>query len=1067
MSDNFGNRQNRVLSAAGRNLDNIVFQTRTPPLTSEWNLINQIGNEKIEKLAGAMLASGWMSSGNISCSETYAAGSFKLLSDKNNVAMVNGWPLLVQGSDSVDDDNTIILNEAVDQKYDFVFLEVWRKLIGEGDSVYPYGNVRNEPFADNELVWDGVGSETTKRVQIQFRIRTESVFSSVDNPGSGIFEDFDIHPVAGRDNGPDSFRKYSSGDVPGLYLAGDGSENSKQSLGTVDGYSYAIPMFLVYRRKKSDSEFSFDRMNSTLIDKNAAVSGARSDRPDGKLSDVVYEDDIVDLRHRVVASASELGPVAQKTLSSIISGTLSTAIKYGRGLSGQNSSICSGGSTLLKVEKLGGAPDNVPSLGGGSDGSGFKRRAFCNAGVVHANNVVEIPRSTPTWEDGQHIDTSSLFDENLGEVLSVDGFYSPDLGVEASEVVFTGMEVQIGASNLVGTAARLFMQFTYRYFPSGKGLKDVPQTFLEVNKGGLPIATKDHDILLRYNNSGDLLEFGDNPNGGDTNSADFVKYQGSNYTESHRFGHEVVLHRTSNEFRIVSLGLSSGKLNGYHILGIKSVQLASDPSVYLMFTAIRNVNTSGGYEVLGYEIELTDTSGYDLKDEDVIITCIHGNKPLESSMADYNPMDSVKFFDLTDQGRGVFDTVEMMEVIAEEVGSTGEYIIDTGDKPIISLGTYVRKDPGVEYTEARPFAYRIDESGVALALTGFEGRKLPVLSASEYSVDLFPTRIRVGAASGLGKIRVPVLVNSYVDSQEDPYYIYYYTRAYQGMLKPTQGNMRGKILCEGPAVVTSLGSGDIKELVYNTGEVSLDQGSRVVTGEDSSSGTPEWTMFAQSGDYFKVDGSHKLYRIRNVLSDISIELEEPFEGITDTYFYEIIKTGVPVGISSNVVDRMPAYKTSADGDLSAATDYRCCSDKFSFRGQSGYCFVTEPLTREQNPLDTIEGDFVLGNSGSAARGRNDFRLTASSNPVYRVGKARPYIRYGEISGLAGDRNKVKVYQTYLFAAMDDEGKLAGRVYLMVISGEGGFKEEVLLNPFTDKDTVDIFELDGKPVIRNI
>ena len=44
MSDNFGSGQNRVLDVENRSLDNVVFQYKTPPLTSEWNLINQISN---------------------------------------------------------------------------------------------------------------------------------------------------------------------------------------------------------------------------------------------------------------------------------------------------------------------------------------------------------------------------------------------------------------------------------------------------------------------------------------------------------------------------------------------------------------------------------------------------------------------------------------------------------------------------------------------------------------------------------------------------------------------------------------------------------------------------------------------------------------------------------------------------------------------------------------------------------------------------------------------------------------------------------------------------------------
>ena len=65
MSDYFGTQQPRVLTTQDRNLDNVVFQYRKPPLTSEWNLINQISNEKIQEISKASYPSGWMTVGDI------------------------------------------------------------------------------------------------------------------------------------------------------------------------------------------------------------------------------------------------------------------------------------------------------------------------------------------------------------------------------------------------------------------------------------------------------------------------------------------------------------------------------------------------------------------------------------------------------------------------------------------------------------------------------------------------------------------------------------------------------------------------------------------------------------------------------------------------------------------------------------------------------------------------------------------------------------------------------------------------------------------------------------------
>jgi hypothetical protein len=43
--------------------------------------------------------------------------------------------------------------------------------------------------------------------------------------------------------------------------------------------------------------------------------------------------------------------------------------------------------------------------------------------------------------------------------------------------------------------------------------------------------------------------------------------------------------------------------------------------------------------------------------------------------------------------------------------------------------------------------------------------------------------------------------------------------------------------------------------------------------------------------------------------------------------------------------------------------------------------------------------------------------------------------------------------------------LLGKIYLMVIAGETIDSNRNYLNPFSDKDVVDIFELIGRPIIR--
>ena len=1082
MSDYFGDRQNRVLSVKDRSLDNIIFQHRTPPLTSEWNLINQISNEKISDFIKSTYASGWLSSeridnyvsggkflpGQVLCSIDFQPNTFRLISKDKNIALINGWPILVQGTDTLEESNVIKLNDPSGQRYDFVYLEVWRKLIKENDALYKYGNTKSTSFNDNELVWDAVGTETTKRIQVQYRIRSEKIFSTISDPNSEIFGDFNIEARAGRFE--NSSRRYYKSDLPGLYIAGDGSESSKSSLNTVDGYSYAIPMFLVSRRNQD--EFSFNSINNNNVTKEEWLDeSVRSDRPDGKLVNVIYRDDIIDLRNKVMSSSSDLSGVLQKSISKIISGDLNNAVSYGRGVSGPDANISSGGNTILKVEKISGGSDSIPSIGLGSKKSSndFKRRSYSTSEVIHANNVIEIERNGGSWEAGD-IDISDTFDSTVGGIVKADGFYSPDKdgGSTIGGVAYDNGTVSIGVgtvsigvdSDILGTQSRLFMQYTYKYSASSKGLRDIPKEFVEINKNNLPIATSNKKIFLRYNNEGELLKFGGtNPNNGDTSEKDYIVYNGSVSTESHLFGHDLKIYRKSNEFNKIVIELNDSKLNGYFVLGIKSVQLLDDDGGYLDYEFKRDLSNSlEDYAVERYEITLKNNEGQDLKNTDVVISCITGSKPPKEKDI-YDKKDSIKFLETTKQGRGVTDIVEMIEVIAVSNGDS-TYTIDTSDKPIISIGTYLRNTGSMNY-EVYPFGYM--ESGVIVNIDPDINSILPIQSHGHYndSKKLFPTKITFNLSEDVGDIRVPVFVQSYIEENEDPYYILYKTNPYQGLLTGSE-NIRGKVLCEGPAIVTSLGSGAIKDVSYNVGEIVLEDSSRQVFGQcDSSHNEPLWSMFVSPGDYLRVEedeldsSKSRLYRIGEVISDSEIRLSERYSGTGGIYNYEIIKKDVSVSIFSNVVDRLPSYEDSG---------YKFYSDNLKFKGEEGLCLFTSPITKEQDPLRSNTGDYVLGNLSLSFKGRNDFRLS-EDHKGNSVGHNRPYLRYGKVYDLPKN-HKVKVYQTYLFTDLDSDHKPTGKIYMMIISGET-LSDDLMLNPFSDKDTVDIFKLDGNPIINNI
>jgi len=1197
MSDNFGPQQPRVLNTTDRSLDNVVFQYRKPPLTSEWNLINQISNEKVQDISRASYPSGWMTvgeilqdwtkppalpdesnimTGQVNCSETYDPNSFKLFSKSDNIAVVNGWPIVIQGTSSPDSNNIIRLGTPSGQLYDFVFLEVWRKLVGTNDSIYPYGNVLTNKFPDNEIEWPAIGTETTKRVQIQYRIRAVSINSSV-KPTSDGFDIDPIYPIGGRTAGEYqfssySFRKYGASDI-GLYISGNGSSGDQTILNTVDGYVYAIPMFMVCRRLKWDTVFTASIMRRTFVDKSAQVTGYVLDRPDRAIADVIYKDDIVDFRHQVLSSGKDVESLVNQTVSKLIAGELTTAVKTGFGVDGSVTSSSVGGGTLTKVECLN-TSGSIPSIGTGSGTAftDFKRRAFCNAEYTHDHNVIEIPHTGGSWAEGDIFDPSILLSLTAGSIVTVDGFYNATVGpvtgitptLPVAPTLFT-----VGAgSNLIGQSS-LWIEFTFKYDSSTAGFKDVPREFLEAGKGMyLPIATRDNDVLIRFNSGGFLLNFGLNPGPNqpdvNTDARDFLRYKGGNYTENSEFGYEMVVHRTTNSSGISVLTLSSGKYNGYYILGVKSVEIATG-GVYgtpTSFSAKRDINPISPHNTNSYTIQTLAFSAIN----NIRITLYVGSKP-PVSIGDYSVADSLKFFELSKQGRGVVDTYEVMEVIGTvDNDASGTFWVDTVDKPIIALLTQAVWSSG--YVEGQAFAWKVNStsSDVSVSILTPTNRDLPLLGSSAYTTDKTPTKIKVtipaAAGHGWGFVRVPVLVHSYVTQAETPYNFFYKTNAYQGLLD-SRTEYYGKMVKEGPAIISTQGSGAVTNYTYDTGRATFGSDRSVDGVADERGNLPKWLSYVAPGDCIGQERSSQFYRVLTVDSDTHLTLAENFVNgtlpnesflpasvnvtnstigitqsravneiirfsntggslpgnlITATDYYVIlggtsIKISTTLGGSpvvftdqgtgihtlitmpisavyktyrmdvsngnvSNIVDRLPTRSltaVSAD-DL---VDYRCYSDKlFSGSISQAATIITAPRQKMQDLMNTLVNDFVLGTSTLSKRGRNNIALTEGKNIIFKLSvPPRPQAIY-DAAVTSSSGHAVKVYQMYLFnqsaksmisgiGIIPGETDLTGRLYLMVVSGETKPVDpnETSLNGFFDRDTVDIYEIVGRPIVK--
>ena len=1075
MSDNFGSGQPRVLTVSDRNLDQVVFQQGRPPLTSEWNLINQISDLKSQQNIQVNSPSGWLKvgdiqdtnatstvdpvitqesqarSGQVLTSLTYGSCNFKFISkDYTNLAIVNGWPIVVQN------DSTSLLtlpNVTNNYRYDIVFLEVWKKLVSYGDPVYPYGNVQSLAFPDNEILWNVIGAETTKRVQIQYRIRTYPSLSYNISVDPALYPEglgwSNVVPTGGNSTGTyvanntygpiNGFYSAGAKDI-GLYIAGDGSSAAQTALNTVDGYVYAIPMFLVYRRSYN-TPFSPNNIHSSAYAWSDAASGLSTDRPDGQYADVVYSEDFIDVRHQVITSNVELDSIFKESFRKLTTGDLNTTL--GKGFAGSNTKItCSGGNTLLKVEQLNSISPTLPNIGTGVSTNDFKRRAYSQASLISDHNVFQIPingtGSGTIWNYGI-IPISDFFTSSIGEIVSIDGLYYIDSSVGDEGAVIDWAPVGTTAINLQlslyppngrSSSCKVYMEFTFQYYANNGGFYDVPKKFYEIDNGNnQQIATKNQNLLVKAAGPTPL---------------DTLNYCGGNYTENYNFGMEY-------DYNIPSFGGGSSitiynsipTLNTYPICGIKSVQVETAG-------VLGNPETITSIQRIGFNYTVT----------------INRSIPIGSYVRvklyvgyNYGDTKSYKFFELSKQGRGIIDTYEMFLYTANQTApGSGRYIIDTIDKPIIAIGTYTHTDNS-GYIVGQPYVFD-PASGNSVNITETTiNSSLPLLAGSAYTPDLLPTRITVGVVGAGSSVLVPVLVHSYVTVTESPYTFYYRLNPYQGLLGLDVE--QGKIEKEGTAVITSEGCGAINNFTVTTGLVSITQAQRTVI----QSGDILWTQCVKAGDYLNITGHSWYYRILSVDSDVSLTLAELYvENTVISQPYSIIRMDVPDTNISNIFERMPSYD-SADY-LGIGTDINTGILNTSIIETS----VKSPL---QDPLDSKVNDFQLGNtSPNTNRGRSNFALTAGANSSIKLGELTPYINYGTLGTWPSTNGYKKVYQSYLYNESYYDGAyyrdLTGRVYLFVISSETNQNTpNILLNGLSSNDTVDIFELKGRPIIKTI
>lgn len=195
--------------------------------------------------------------------------------------------------------------------------------------IFPEGNILSqaEEFLPENIIDPQVGVETTKRVQIQYRIRIVDGIDPYVHPEAGLGHSF-VYSL-----GPNS-----SVELAGAYTYENmGAENGDYGLwrarcrSTYDGYCWAVPMFMVTRRNSGGFDVNNNINGSTYFDLGAV-------RPDGLFYEDITDQDVVDIRRSI--NINSYSYLLEKNLEKLLSNTLGTnvsdkdqkGLQYGRSI---------------------------------------------------------------------------------------------------------------------------------------------------------------------------------------------------------------------------------------------------------------------------------------------------------------------------------------------------------------------------------------------------------------------------------------------------------------------------------------------------------------------------------------------------------------------------------------------------------------------------------------------------------------------------------------------------------------------------------------------------------------
>ena len=329
-------------------------------------------------------------------------------------------------------------------------------------TLYRHGNTQAPSGVNlpDDIADPAIGTETSKRVQVQYRIRVTGSTEAVNfktqngfsNTGTVFAQGTQGAPVANYPFVPadgasvvanSSATLYQTVDS-GLWIAGSGTEASATALGTVDGFCYAIPLCFVFRRNDAyvggagqgfspltNTNGALPRTHGGFVNPIIGVIPANtSDRPDGKFHDEILTGDLLDLRRQVVPGGIDLKEELERQIMALMDGNFTTWA-----LDSADKNVLGGGSGYVggkflvcnEIGRSGGNGGVSPSSGDTPRGDSIAdfdhiRRRFADWPVVERLVLPISPTDTSGAQPGKYVIkyTGGFTTWQEGDILNFD-----------------------------------------------------------------------------------------------------------------------------------------------------------------------------------------------------------------------------------------------------------------------------------------------------------------------------------------------------------------------------------------------------------------------------------------------------------------------------------------------------------------------------------------------------------------------------------------------------------------------------------------------------------------------